>query len=125
MRRFGGLLILAFLTAACDTGPDGPGDLSGSIRAPQSSLGGVVFEMVGQGIEDFSGEEGTKVYWARQDDPIVYRVIVIGETGGDLQFRVSVADRGNRLPRALVVSAVDLENRPVPVTSDFEVKLRR
>jgi len=126
MRRFIGLMVLAILAVGCDAGPDGPGDLSGSVQTPSPSLGGVVFEVVGAGIEGFSGAGGTKVFWARQDNPIVYRVIVLGESGGDLKFSVAVQDRGGRLPRATVVSAVDLNNRPLlPITEGYEVKFTR
>ena len=126
MRRFIGLVVLASLAVGCDSGPDGPGDLSGSVLSPDPALGGVVFEVVGAGIEGFSGAGGTRVFWARQEDPIVYRVIEIGESGGELKFSVSVQDRGGRLPRATVVSAVDLNNHPfLPVTKEYEVKFRR
>jgi hypothetical protein len=86
----------------------------------------VVFEVVGAGIEGFSGAGGTKVFWARQENPNVYRVIVLGESGGDLKFSVAVQDRGGRMPRATVVSAVDLNNRPLlPITEAYEVKFTR
>jgi len=126
MRRLFGLMVLASLVIGCDSGPDGPGDLTGSVQSPSPSLGGVVFEVVGAGIEGFSGAGGTWVSWARQEDPIVYRVIVLGESGGDLKFSVAVQDRGGRMPRATVVSAVDLNNRPLlPITEGYEVRFTR
>jgi hypothetical protein len=88
-------------------------------------VGGVVFEVVGAGIETFTGSGGTRVFWARQPDPTIFRVILVGEGGGDLSFTATVQDRSKGLPRATVVSAVDLENRPLPVTNDFKVKFSR
>ena len=63
------------------------------------------------------------LFSAVQADPNVHRVIVIGE-GGDLTFQVSVQDRGRGKPRATVLNAVDLQNRPLPVTQDFKVRFR-
>ncbi len=122
MKRLIGLVALAILAAACDSGPSGPGDLAGSIQSPAPVLGGVVLEVVGKGIEGFSGAGGTEVFWARQEDPSTYRVIVVGESGGELGFTVSVRDRSDRKPRATVVGVVDLNNQPLPVTEGYEVK---
>ncbi len=125
MKRTFGLMILVLLAVGCDSGPDGPGDLTGSIRSPAPSVGGVVFEVVGGGIVGFSGAGGTKVFWARQENASVFRVIVIGGTGGELNFTVSVQDRGGRMPRATVVSVVDVNNLPLPVTEDYQVKFSK
>jgi hypothetical protein len=126
MRRLIGLVVLATLAIGCDSGPSGPGDLTGSVLSPSPSLGGAVFEVVGAGVEGFSGAGGSKVFWARQADPAVYRVIVIGESGGELKFSVSVQDLGGPNPKATVVSAVDLNNSPLlPITKEFKVKFTR
>jgi hypothetical protein len=125
MRRLLVVAALALSVGACDSGPDGPGDLAGQVQSPAPSLGGAVFEVVGSGIEGFSGAGGTRVFWARQDNPVAYRVIVLGDGGGELAFTATVKERGGRLPRSTVVSAVDTENRPLPVTKDFKVKFSR
>jgi hypothetical protein len=82
----------------------------------------MVLEVVGRGVQGFSGAGGTKVFWAPQNDPKVHRVVVIGQGGGDLEFLVSVEDRANRKPRATVVNLVDMENRSLPVTNDYKVR---
>lgn len=125
MKRFVAFLVLTLLVGACDSGPEGPGDLTGSFRTSGPAMGGVVFEVVGAGIEKFTGTGGTKVFWAAQPDPNVFRVILIGESGGDLTFTATVRDRSRGLPRATVVSVVDLENRPVPVTKDLKVRFSK
>jgi hypothetical protein len=122
MRRLLALMALGALLAGCDSGPDGPGDLTGTVRSRNSSLGGAVFEVVGKGIEGFAGAGGTKVFWARQENPTTYRVIVVGEGSGELTFTVSVQDRGDRKPRATLISVVDQGNNPLPATKDIEVK---
>ena len=90
MRSFIGWALLLGFMMGCDSGPDGPGDLTGSVIAPASTVGAVVFEVVGAGIEGFSGAGGTRVFWAPQETPGVYRVILVSETGGELKFNVSV-----------------------------------
>ena len=123
MRRLAGFLILAVLMVGCDSGPQGPGDFSASVRSPGPSVGGVVLDVVGPSIEGFSGAGGSKVLWARQENTNAYRVIVIGEGGGELMFTISVMDRGDGKPKGTVVSAVDLDNRPLPVTKDYKVRI--
>ena len=118
--------VLALLAvAACDRGPDGPGDLTGFLSATDVDLGGTVLEVVGSGIVGFSGQGGSKVFWAQQENPSVYRVVVIGPEAADPAFAVTVEDVGRRFPRATVVSMVNRANQPVPVTMDYEVRFRR
>ena len=125
MKRFMGLAVLAILVVGCDTLPSGPGEITGSVQSQNASLGGAVLEIVATGVEGFSGVGGTKVFWAPQEDPVVFRVIVIGEGGGDLKFSISMQDRSDRTPRGSVVLLTDLNNRPVPVTSDYDVRFTR
>ena len=120
-----GLLLLLGLTSACDSGPEGPGDLTGTLQAPDVQVGAVVLEVVGGGIEGFSSAGGNKVFWAQQDDPARYRVVVVGENPGEISFTVSVRNLGGQNPRATVVNAVDLSNRPLPVTGDYRIRFRR
>lgn len=125
MKRFSILAVLVAFAWGCDSGPHGPGDVTATLLAPDVAVGGIVVEMVGSGIEGFSGAGGTRVFFAQQDEPIVYRVIVIGEGSGDLSFKVSVRDRGGRFPRATVVGAVDMENLPLSVTQDYQLRFSR
>ena len=123
MKRLLVVAVLSLWVLACDSGPDGPGDFTGTLQTNGAAVGGIVLEVVGSGIEGFSGAGGTKVFSAVQADPKVHRVIVIGE-GGDLTFQISVQDRDRGKPRATVLNAVDLQNRPLPVTQDFKVRFR-
>jgi hypothetical protein len=122
MKRVIGFVTLILLVGACDSGPDGPGDFTGTLQSEGVAVGGVVLEVVGSGVEDFAGAGGTKVFWAPQSDPKVHRVVVIGEGGGDLAFQVSVQDRSRGKPRATVLNAVDLQNRILPVTKEYKVR---
>ena len=122
MRRLTGTLTLLLLVIGCDSGPDGPGDITGTLQTPNVSVGAVILEVVGGGVQGFSGAGGTEVFWAQQTDPKIHRVVVVGSGGGDLQFLVSVEDRSNRAPRVSVVNVVDTTNRSLPVTKDYKVK---
>jgi hypothetical protein len=122
MRRLLVCAAVGLAAVGCDSGPDGPGDFTGTLRSDGLALGAVVLEVVGNGVEGFSSAGGTKVFWAVQSDPKVHRVIVIGDGFGTLSFQVSVQDRGRGKPKATVLNAVDLENRPLPVTQEFKVR---
>ena len=125
MRRFATTLMLMSLLGACDRGPDGPGDLAASLETPGVPVGGMVLDVVGAGIEGFSGEGGSRVFWVPQESPSAYRVVVIGPEGSDPAFAVSVEDVGRRFPRTTVVSIVNRDNLPVPVTEDYQVRFNR
>ena len=122
MRRLAVVGVLVLSIFGCDSGPDGPGDITGTLLSPDVVVGGVVLEVVGQGVQSFSGTGGTKVFWATQADPKVHRVVVIGQGSGDLEFKVSVEDRGKQKPRATVINLVDAKNRTLPVTTDYKVR---
>jgi len=125
MKHLTGFAVLAILVVGCDSLPRGPGELTGSVQSQYPSLGGAVLEVVATGVEGFSGVGGTKVFWAPQEDPVVFRVIVIGEGDGALKFSISVQDRSDRTPRGSVVHLVDSSNRSIPVTKDFDVRFTR
>jgi hypothetical protein len=124
-KRIMGALLVALLLGGCDSGPEGPGDLTASFTETGGPVGGAVLEVVGKGIVQFSGAAGSKVFWAGQDGSSVYRVIVLGEGAGAPSFTASVEDVGDRLPRVTVVSLVDQNNVPIPVTGSYEVKFKR
>ncbi len=113
----------AVFLAACDTGPSGPGTLLG--RASAESLGGVVIEVVGVGIQGFSARGTTQIYASdvpgRSD---THRVILIDPVGGDLGFEIEVDDRGMEGPVISVIQATDTDNATVPVSS-VELSLER
>ncbi len=116
---------LALLAWGCDSGPSGPGELTGSVQTPGPPLGGAVLEVAGKGITGFSGAGGTQVLWAATATADTYRVVLVSQTPGPLQFRVAVEDRGGRKPDATVVSLVSGENLPLPPTDGYRVSFTR
>jgi len=125
MKRYVVLGMVALGIGGCDSGPSGPGEITATLRSPAEAVGGIVAQVVGSGIEGFSGAGGSKVFFAQQDDPSVYRVIVITEGGGDLSFTVAVRDLGARMPRSTIVGAVDPNNLPLLVTKEYQLKFKR
>ncbi len=124
-RRWLGLLGAAMLVTACDSGPKGPGALSTVVSGPD--LGAVVLQVAGSGIRGFEGQDGSKVFsTALSPNAVVpsYRVIVVGQNGGDLHFGIQVDDRGGQLPTVSVLQAVDADNASVS-GSGLEVRIAR
>jgi hypothetical protein len=110
------LLVVAVpaFSAACDSGPSGPGALEGRVSAPQ--LGAVLLEVQGGGINGFEGRAGTRVYSsALAGRPGVYRVIVLDRVGGELGFAIDVDDLGMEGPVVTVIQAADTGNDPMSV----------
>jgi hypothetical protein len=126
MRSLSRALVAALiLVSACDSGPKGPGTLNGEIQAAGTALGGAVLQVVGVGVDDFSGVGGSRVYWAPMTAEDSYRVIVIQDPPGDLRFQVSVQNVGDRAPTGVVVSLVSGQNLDLPVTNEYSVRFSR
>jgi len=122
-KRFLRVLALgaALALASCETGPSGPGVLSGTVTAsPPGDLGAVVLEVTGTGIEGFEGQAGSRAYGARVSaETDRYRVVVVGT--GQLGFGVKVDDPRGPKPTVAVVSAVDAANAAMS-TSGVQVR---
>ncbi|MGW8265534.1 MAG: hypothetical protein ACWGSQ_04150 [Longimicrobiales bacterium] len=125
MRRLALLVSILMLGVACDSGPSGPGELTGILETPGPDLGGAVLEVVGKGVTGFSGSGGTHVFSAATGVENTYRVVLLAQTPGTLQFRVSVEDTGAKKPSVSVVSVVTGTNLSVPPTADYRVRFTR
>ena len=125
MRRLAWLISGLILVVACDSGPSGPGELTGILETPGPVLGGAVLEVVGKGVTGFSGSGGTHVFSASTGTENTYRVVLLAQTPGPLQFRVSVQDTGAKKPSVSVVSVVTGGNISLPPTADYTVRFTR
>lgn len=114
--RLATLAALALTTlAACDTGPDGPGTVAGTVTGA-SGLGAVVLEVDWAGIQGFEGQGSTQVYSAPvAAAPNRYRVILVGPAGGDLTFGIRVDDVYLEGPVVTVVEAAGSDDLPLDV----------
>jgi hypothetical protein len=117
-RRFVHALLMGAAVAltGCETGPSGPGVMSGTVTAtPPGTLGAVVLEVTGSGIEGFEGQAGSRAYGAVVSaENHRYRVVVVGT--GELGFGVKVDDTGGPKPSVQVVSAVDADNAAMSIS---------
>lgn len=125
MRRIAWLAVGLMLVGACDSGPSGPGELTGILETPGPVLGGAVLEVVGKGVTGFSGSGGTHVFSAATGTADTYRLVLLAQNPGPLQFRVSVQDKGAKKPSVSVVSVVTGANVSVPATADYTVRFTR
>jgi hypothetical protein len=106
-------LAVATLTlGACgDQGPvSGPGTLTGSVRSPHGPEGAAVLVLVGEGVGAVMQAGGADVHAHATSEGT--RVVLVHPDGGDLDFRLELADT-TRLPRILIeeVAAPDDELR--------------
>jgi hypothetical protein len=117
------LLLATSLLSACDSGPKGSGFLSATLEGPVP-LGAATLEVHGEGVIGFEGAGSTHVFSA-QTDPGVHRVVLVGETPGDLRFRVRVQEVRDDLPSATVTSAAGGDNIPLATVQAFQVHIVR
>jgi len=116
-------LVLALFGSACDgQGPEGPGFVDVTIGGP-TAVGAAVVNVSGGGVTAFEGAGGSRVF-AAPLPPEVHRVVVVGESGAHLRFRVRVEDRGATLPTVVLLSVVDDGNLPV-WAGDYEATVAR
>jgi hypothetical protein len=122
LRRVGALALLA--AAACDSGPKGPGYLSATIEGPVP-LGAAIVEVQGEGVLGFEGAGTTHVFSAPGSTASLHRVVLVGESPGDLRFRVQVQELGDRPPSATIVSASGGDDIPLATVQAFQVRIVR
>lgn len=99
MRRLAVFLAFTAVSWGCDSGPSGPGQVNASLAPTAQPLGGAVLEVVGKGIDGFAASGGTRVFSAATTMANTYRVVLISDVPGTLEFTVSVQDLGERAPR--------------------------
>jgi hypothetical protein len=116
-RLVAGFAVAALVVlAGCSSGPSGPGTLKGTATAtaPQT-LGAVVLEVTGSGIQGFEGQQGSVAYGAVVNASTGrYRVVVVGT--GPLAFGVKMDNVKDAMPAVQVVQAVDDNNAAISVS---------
>lgn len=117
------LALSALVTTACtDEGPDsGPGEMTATLVGPNGAEGAALVVLLGEGVGEISPVGSTEVFVGTADGSV--QVVLIDQAGGDLAFRVALADTTRR-PEAIVqqVAGPDDELR---VLEGYSVELRR
>ncbi|HEX9885858.1 MAG TPA: hypothetical protein VGA70_05195 [Longimicrobiales bacterium] len=133
MKRAG--WVLAFLGAlalgACgDDRPEGPGSFTGEVRSSLPSVGAVIVEITGTGIEAVEGAGSTLAFGdgaaqGAEGGVQTRRYILVNEASGTLAFTVRVAELAEGHPAVVVLAAVDADNQPITSLVSFSVDLSR
>ena len=93
-------LVCGLLVGACDSGPKGPGQLTGRLRSGPIPVGAIVLEFTGAGITGFSGSGVTQAFFA-ENAPGVFRVVLVTTTAGEMDFKSASRTWRLRFPRSL------------------------
>lgn len=125
MRRVLALAVLTsgLLMSACDSGPKGPGQLTGRLRSGPIPVGAIVLEFTGVGVTGFSGSGETRLFFA-ESAPGVFRVVMVTPTPGDMSFRISVQDVEAPLPTVTAVQAVGADNGAIANLTGITVEVK-
>jgi hypothetical protein len=125
MKSHGMLVVVTALvfSAGCGgDGPQGPGDLPGTVEVGSAEIGAIVVNVSGVGIGAIKGTGSTRAF-ASDDVSNSKRVVLVIPQAGGIGFTVSVEDRSLGAPTATVVEAVDLNNQPVTNLAGISVRI--
>lgn len=111
------------LAAACESGPSGPGKLTGTLVSPNGPEGAAVVLVTGEGLGAVGGAGATRAFSHLNGTQL--RVVLVNITPGELKFTVEVPDVGAPPPAATVLQVVDGNNASRPVLTGYRVKFSR
>jgi hypothetical protein len=124
VRALLGVAALSALTVAVgchDAGPTaGPGVVTAALVSPNGPEGAAVLSLFGAGIGDVTPVRG-RVWSLRRGDSV--RVVVVRDDGGDLAFRVALADTTQK-PGAVVLQVAGSDDRLRVGLSGYNVEFR-
>ena len=97
------LFALVALSACSDEGPvSGPGTLTATLLSPNGSEGAALVVLVGEGVGGVTPVGSTEVF--AQVEGAATNIVLINQAGGELSFRVALAD--TLMPPEAVVQEV-------------------
>lgn len=105
-------VVLVATTAACDSGPSGPGSLE--VFVTGEGIGGALLQVDGAGVRGFEALGDTRIYSSPDARlPTRHRVVVITPGSGEMRFSMTVDDVDMETPQVTVLQATRADNRPV------------
>jgi hypothetical protein len=115
------LSVLAGAAACHDNGPiAGPGVVTATLVSPNGPEGAAVFSLFGAGMGDVTPVQG-RVWSLRRGDSV--RVVVVRDGGGDVAFRLALADTTQK-PGAVVLQVAGSDDRLRVGLSGYTVDFR-
>ncbi len=117
-------LATLLLLSACDSGPTGPGALTGRLTSGPIPVGAVVLEFTGAGITGFSETGNTRLFF-RENAPSAFRVVMVTPTPGEMSFQIHVQDVEAPFPAVTAVQAVGGDNGAIANLTGITVEVRR
>ncbi len=125
MRRtlLSAVLACVLVLAACDSGPKGPGQLTGRLRSGPIPVGAIVLEVTGAGITGFSGSGTTQAFFA-ENAAGAFRVVLVTPDAGEMDFQISVQDLEAPLPAVTSVEAVGADNGAIANLTGITVDVK-
>jgi hypothetical protein len=117
------LLAIAALAACSDGGPvSGPGTLTATLISPNGPEGAALVILVGDGVGDVTPVGNTEVF-ARAGSSTT-RIVLLHQAGGELSFRVAVADT-TQPPEAVVQEVAGSDDELRATLADYSLEFRR
>ncbi|HEX2077759.1 MAG TPA: hypothetical protein VHG08_08625 [Longimicrobium sp.] len=110
--------------AACErggTGSDAGGEYLAVLESPNGAEGAAAIELTGPGIESVTSTSGQLFATSSGNTT---RVVLVRQTAGDIEFKVTMA-RGQQPPAARVVEVADGSDQPRASVSGYRVTFDR
>jgi hypothetical protein len=122
LHRLTAFLSLSLLVACTDQSPPGPGILTATLKSPNGAEGAALVVLMGSGIGEATPLGNNELYTNSSLDEL--RIVLINQAGGELKFRVEVADTTIK-PTATVEEVAGPDNELRLALGGYQLEFRR